>query len=210
MFDLSSILEFFTDLTHRGADHIAAALVGILIGVGLTVLLGRWIFPSRKKHQLELALVQEENKRLKVEKRDLADKLQTESDKVTEFTEELESKAETLRNLQEELKTQSEELIERIEEIEHLNRQIETITEHDGEIWQRAPQIEVPPFRSSLKGKPPIVAVVNLKGGVGKTTLTANLGAIHFLNQKKTLLVDLDYQGSLTSICFQPTQHHMI
>jgi chromosome partitioning protein len=43
-----------------------------------------------------------------------------------------------------------------------------------------------------------VVAVVNHKGGVGKTTLTANLGAGLAARGKKVLLVDLDSQASLT------------
>lgn len=53
----------------------------------------------------------------------------------------------------------------------------------------------------------PIVAIGNLKGGVGKTTLTANLGAYlgdtahrRAPNGKPVLFIDLDFQGSLSSI----------
>jgi chromosome partitioning protein len=43
-----------------------------------------------------------------------------------------------------------------------------------------------------------VVSVINHKGGVGKTTLTANLGAGLAARGSKVLLVDLDAQGSLT------------
>ncbi|MCH2247188.1 MAG: AAA family ATPase, partial [Crocosphaera sp.] len=47
--------------------------------------------------------------------------------------------------------------------------------------------------------KPIVIALFNQAGGVGKTTLTQNLG--YHLSQKKyrVLLVDLDPQASLTS-----------
>lgn len=53
----------------------------------------------------------------------------------------------------------------------------------------------------------PIISVVNLKGGVGKTTLTANLGATLARRGYRVLLVDLDYQGSLTSLCLSPGEY---
>jgi chromosome partitioning protein len=42
------------------------------------------------------------------------------------------------------------------------------------------------------------VAVINYKGGVGKTSLTANLGAELAWRGKRVLLIDLDAQASLT------------
>ncbi len=43
-----------------------------------------------------------------------------------------------------------------------------------------------------------VVSVINYKGGVGKTTLTANLGAEIARRGKRVLLIDLDPQASLT------------
>lgn len=49
-----------------------------------------------------------------------------------------------------------------------------------------------------------VVSVINYKGGVGKTTLTANLGAELAWRGYRVLMVDLDAQASLTFSFIQP------
>ena len=48
------------------------------------------------------------------------------------------------------------------------------------------------------------VSVINIKGGVGKTTLTANLGAYAASQGKRVLMIDLDSQASLTFSFIEP------
>lgn len=49
-----------------------------------------------------------------------------------------------------------------------------------------------------------IVSVINYKGGVGKTTLTANLGAYSASQGKRVLMIDLDPQTQLTFSFMSP------
>jgi chromosome partitioning protein len=51
-----------------------------------------------------------------------------------------------------------------------------------------------------------IVSVINYKGGVGKTSLTANLGAELAWRGKRVLLLDLDAQASLTFSFITPDE----
>ncbi|MEV0723809.1 ParA family protein [Micromonospora purpureochromogenes] len=51
-----------------------------------------------------------------------------------------------------------------------------------------------------------VVSVINYKGGVGKTTLTANIGAELATRGLTVLLIDLDPQASLTFSFYQPHQ----
>lgn len=59
-------------------------------------------------------------------------------------------------------------------------------------------------YQQALATSIPIITVANLKGGVGKTTIAANLAAYFasddFAQQPRSvLLIDFDFQGSLTS-----------
>jgi len=76
----------------------------------------------------------------------------------------------------------------------------------EGRIWEAPPRSPIPPFRPAKERKASIIAVVNLKGGVGKTSLTANLAATYRRRGNKVLAVDLDPQASLTNLCL-PLEH---
>ncbi len=81
----------------------------------------------------------------------------------------------------------------------HDNR-IRRALEMEGRIWTQPVMKGAPPFRPLSERRTPIVSVLNLKGGVGKTTLTAYLAWALAARGYRVLLVDLDLQGSLSSL----------
>lgn len=68
-------------------------------------------------------------------------------------------------------------------------------------IWLTKPILTPERYEPKLARSKPILTLANLKGGVGKTTLAANLVAYFALaRRERVLAIDLDYQGSLTSM----------
>jgi cellulose biosynthesis protein BcsQ len=87
-----------------------------------------------------------------------------------------------------------------------LTDQIKKIDKLEGRIWESPLRDGVPAFRPTNGESPAIIAIANLKGGVGKTTLTANIGATYRRMGKRVLVVDLDHQTSLTGLCLNGEQ----
>ena len=64
---------------------------------------------------------------------------------------------------------------------------------------------------NKTKGKAPIVSVLNMKGGVGKTTVSGNLFREVFRTKRiRTLLVDIDPQFNLTQLLMTRDKYEKI
>jgi chromosome partitioning protein len=61
-------------------------------------------------------------------------------------------------------------------------------------------------YKARLSTSIPIITVANLKGGVGKTTVAANLAAHYAYLGERVLFIDLDFQGS-SSAMMLPGHH---
>lgn len=70
----------------------------------------------------------------------------------------------------------------------------------DSGVWLTKPVQQPPNYKLLVQRSIPITTVANLKGGVGKTTITGNLAGCLALEGEKILLLDLDFQGSLSSM----------
>ena len=53
------------------------------------------------------------------------------------------------------------------------------------------------------------IAVINYKGGTGKTTTTLNIGYALSIKGYKVLLVDIDPQGSISFFCNQKPKYNL-
>ncbi len=73
----------------------------------------------------------------------------------------------------------------------------------EGYLWHAKALQSRPKFRPLLERKVAIVSVLNLKGGVGKTTTVAQLGAAFARRGYRVLCIDLDLQGSLSTLLLE-------
>ena len=72
---------------------------------------------------------------------------------------------------------------------------------------KRAPPRDYDDRMQSAVGSTPVVVCANEKGGVGKTTITCNLAArFAALKPRPVLVIDLDFQGSGSSMVFAGTR----
>ena len=75
----------------------------------------------------------------------------------------------------------------------------------EGQLWEKRALRGAPRFRPLQDRQTAIISVLNLKGGVGKTTVVANLAEVFAAKSYRVLAIDLDLQGSLSGMFIPAT-----
>ena len=223
MIDFDQFYQLLLKFTQEGL--LPAFLIGVGAGVGLLAASSRFLggrVGLTKELREQIAGLKTREAKLVEANEGFAEQLKSTAsvrallnDKVNAQHGQLEHMSRTQEQLSgacERLKTENAGLSEKIK-IERKGRrdsekiakaltaQLDDIMKSDGKIWLQPVKGTVPEFLPLASRRTPIIAVANLKGGVGKTTITANLGAIMAIEGLRVLMIDLDHQGSLTNLC---------
>jgi cellulose biosynthesis protein BcsQ len=163
--------------------------------------------PAEREKQLaaRIAELKQELKKVRVERAQIIAK----GDELVEVYQDLRRRtqadlarlADEKKSVEGDLKRLAECNEEFSERVADLEKQLDGMKDQDGRVWHRpSDPAKAPRFRPRSERGYPIISVLNLKGGVGKTTITAHLAGALGLKGKRVLMVDLDYQRSLSTM----------
>lgn len=95
---------------------------------------------------------------------------------------------------------------ELLEARRRLRHALWAVSEDSPGLWRCSPPSYPINYHARMVTGKPVMTVANLKGGVGKTTIAANLAAHYAYQGERVLFIDLDYQGSSSAMMLPDNQ----
>lgn len=180
------------------------AVLSALSAIGGLAL--KWYQARRQRNELqdEVGELQHELGQLRERHKHLADDLNTarqEREKAQATSADAQTQAhEKQSQLTRELEAAKDDALKLHAKEKRAARLIKQMLKLEGRLWEKRIHSGAGRFRPLDQRRVAIISLLNLKGGVGKTTLTAHLGAALVNRGYKPLVIDLDLQGSLSSM----------
>lgn len=200
--------EFFAQLIEYLRANGPEVLVGLLIGCILAFFIIYWIPPLRRIFtrgvEDKLWELKDRHRELEGERGRLLEDRRTLLADVHRHEELEKSHLRQRRRLGRRLKRRQIELCEIELSLKNALEQLRDYENTDQNLWTAAVRGEAARFVPRGERLTPIISLLNLKGGVGKTTITAYLAAALAETGRRTLCLDLDHQGSLANLCLPP------
>lgn len=173
--------------------------VGDLVGLGsaalITTLLGYLILVRRRRDELEVLLVEREKRVTNAEaaQRQFDARIESAAEKTKRLETDIVALNDQVRLLTDGVRANAD-AAQTVHEALELSRAGDTA------FWRRPPlPLHDAGLPLQLRTPCRTLMFANQKGGVGKTTLVANLSAYFAARGFNVLAVDLDYQGTLTN-----------
>jgi chromosome partitioning protein len=199
---MADLLRYLND--HPGLFVAAGALLSAICGViGLAI---KWWQANRDRNELQhqvsdlqhqLGQLRERSKHLE---EDCTAAQAANHDARSELQRVQTQAQETQTELTNQLEAAKEESQRHDAAGKKTAKLIKQMLKLEGRLWEKRIHVSAGKFRPLDGRRAPIISLLNLKGGVGKTTLTAHLGAALVNRGYRPLLVDLDLQGSLSGM----------
>jgi chromosome partitioning protein len=172
--DFSDIIEFLETITREYGSFISG-ITGVL-GLLFTFLFGGKLFQKLVRHRID----------------HLEGQLDAAKQQISQYQAEIGAEKERLELAERDRRNVSEKL-ERIG--------LAFTGSDDQNIWLRPPITSPNDYHNRMPKSISIMLIANLKGGVGKSTIAANLVPFFEKEHNESVLaIDLDYQGSLSSM----------
>ncbi len=157
-----------------------------------------------KSSRKDLVHTEKHSEALKTRISELTGRLKAQVD----LTSALKTECEQLKSARRNHELEKQNLVERNSKkrrlIAKLNEKLQAVAVSNGRIWEVAAASGAAPFRPLNQRRTPILSFMNLKGGVGKTTIAANLAVAMSQHGWRVLVVDLDHQSSLSQLLLSP------